>query len=515
MIRYVRFILYMRVFLTAIFILIHRKNTIFSIFRRNERNSKSRKACSVRKRIQMSGRIIQIVFSSTSYSLETPVCYVWMFRWLNQAQLWFHNLNFFESHSNDATVLRNERTSTRVYIILVIGCLLTFAVYNVFHLKTTSITVITPELTKYDHLESIYKASLRCPCTRVSVPYGRLTTISASFHQICSSQFIEPIWLDFLFTEFGNWTPFIRYDFRIRSFAYFDLLAALCDLSRTTINNNVNKFLNSMFISNELLSRRRFAETINATIFDFRSATTDRFARAFHLVRDVNHVNAYVSGYETNWYWRVRQARPFATIPMQSHLYSGPESTFCACSTRSDCSISAAIYSSTNSVPTFMVPGFVLGCTPLDSLFQSTLECFFNQTCIDLLQYYYRMTDNYFVDLLTVNVSAMNTAQTSRFMPNTSVADIVDALFVENWTTTMSYETFYNACQPVYCVYSRVQRNDFFHIVTFILELYTGLTTVLRFIVPLTLQFLCKVKQRFRNRNTVITLQENNILGGP
>jgi hypothetical protein len=43
--------------------------------------------------------------------------------------------------------------------------------------------------------------ALYCPCSKVGIAYDTFVTINVTFHQVCSSQFIEQTWIDVLFSK--------------------------------------------------------------------------------------------------------------------------------------------------------------------------------------------------------------------------------------------------------------------------------------------------------------------------
>lgn len=56
---------------------------------------------------------------------------------------------------------------------------------------------------------------------------------------------------------------------------------------------------------------------------------------------------------------------------------------------------------------------------------------------------------------------------------------------VGEWETTFTYENYYSACAPLYCSYSLNMRFDELYILTTLMGLSGGLTSVLKFVVPL------------------------------
>ena len=108
------------------------------------------------------------------------------------------------------------------------------------------------------------------------------------------------------------------------------------------------------------------------------------------------------------------------------------------------------------------------GCYPLEALLQSTLQCFYDQQCIDPYG----------------NYKALNSSSvSSRFDVNTTIEFILRELMVEKYTTSMSYEKYFDECAPSVCNYSYSRRLKIIDIVEFLMELYGGLIIIAQWII--------------------------------
>ncbi|CAF3388423.1 unnamed protein product [Rotaria sp. Silwood1] len=67
---------------------------------------------------------------------------------------------------------------------------------------------------------------------------------------------------------------------------------------------------------------------------------------------------------------------------------------------------------------------------------------------------------------------------------------------IEQWNRTITYESYFNACQPTQCTYSYTSRNDIIYILTTFFGLTGGLITILKFISP----FIVKLEKRVYER---------------
>jgi hypothetical protein len=145
---------------------------------------------------------------------------------------------------------------------------------------------------------------------------------------------------------------------------------------------------------------------------------------------------------------------------------------------------------------------FFYRCTPLESLLQSTIECLYDDSCVDDLTVYLNMT--------LQSPIPLNENQT-RFSPNDTIDSIVQQMFIETCSPNVSYQEFFNECRPLSCSITLTERNSFIVIFTILLGLYGGLITFLRFMVPTLLTWnykliiLCKRRDRRIQAEPVIS----------
>lgn len=407
-------------------------------------------------------------------------------------------MNLFDSESTEPFTIHRERLSTRVYIpILFIG-LCSITIYTSLLTETSNITVSYPSQSEYQRLSKVYFDTLQCPCSQISVLQNEFITITNTYHQVCSSDFIKDIWLQCMLGD-QEWFDRYEADLRGRGASYFLFLSLLCTLSQRTVNSAIDEFLNSAFVNAQMISESEF-QLQTAVIFNqFKTSTAQKYSRILTLVYEITESSAFVSSYSMNWFWWLKYNSSIATIPTKSvEIQDG-----CYCGTRSNCTTSGGFYNPYSNIVNFTIPGFNVGCSPVKTLLQSTLECFYNQTCTDLVLYYAT------IDLIGegdihsfVNVSAMDSTRASRFKTDILIQELVDELFVEEWQTNISYSSFYNKCAIAYCSYEVERPHNFIYIVSKIIGLYGGLSVALRFIVPHINKIAFVIRNRCR-RNTV------------
>jgi hypothetical protein len=149
----------------------------------------------------------------------------------------------------------------------------------------------------------------------------------------------------------------------------------------------------------------------------------------------------------------------------------------CYCAVSAICAVPSAIFNSSSKTIIFSVPGLYIGCFVIEALLQSTMECFYNQTCINQLR-------SYLVSSLPMNVTALNSSLPSQYFINSTIEELLDNLMVEQWNSSLMYDSYYNECQPAQCSYTYVTKNDIIYIVTTLIGLVGGLITALKLVVP-------------------------------
>jgi hypothetical protein len=91
------------------------------------------------------------------------------------------------------------------------------------------------------------------------------------------------------------------------------------------------------------------------------------------------------------------------------------------------------------------------------------------------------------------NASVLNTSQTN-FAPSMSIEEILNELFIQNWTTTQSFSNYFKQCAPILCTYTSIQRNNALYVLTKLLGLYGGVAAALRLCVPVIIGWWRKRK---------------------
>ena len=415
-----------------------------------------------------------------------PVCQ----QMLSLLKTHLFNLNLFEEPGNNDESKDNQQRhsriiASRVYLVSLTCTLISIAL--VWWLRP-QITIITVEQPTKDQFESI-PVNAQCPCSRVSLSYGEFSSIQVSFHQVCASDFVSNRWITMI--NSGLNLPYLFWrDFRLFSSGQFQALASFCLLSKSNVNHSIALFALSTLLSPQVLTETLLRSRIQADSDQFQLTAFNTFTPQLNLVREMTRSNQLQSGLQTNvdlhYENRIESFRA---------IYSEVVNRTCDCLINVNCVFDSGIFQFfelprrhlvENGSLLMRIPGFSTGCSPVDGILSSTLECFYNQTCLNVLISFYFRRDQF---------TAMTTAKENRFDSNSTVKSMLDRLMVEEWITNISYDKYYAQCAPISCTYSIVQRHSPVFVLTKMISLLSGLTLTLRLMIPVVVQYI----QRFHS----------------
>ena len=391
------------------------------------------------------------------------------------SQLWqklkhfLQNLNLFPSvpPSTDEYELHTQRISTRLFILFLIVSMTILLLYTSLITVTKTINVEALPLTQYSQLYSTYSQTLTCACTQISINYRKFLRIEYTLPQVCSSIFVDQSWINHM--DSGSKIMLFSVDFRFTASSTFQALRALCQLISSTISDSFIEFYSRQYVSASVMPSKLFETETDSLINRFKSSITNSFLLSLSMIGNTTQANALWSTRQTNYELLIN---PDGKLYAATKNYEG-----CLCSSSTACIVSSSIYQVPNRTALFTVPGFYRGCYVVEALLQSTLECFYNQTCINHLQVY-------FLSSSAINAIALNSSSPTNYSIKSTIKNLVDKLMIEQWNVSMMYERYYNECQPTQCTYTAETRNDLIYIVTTLFGIVGGLITVLKLVVP-------------------------------
>ena len=408
-------------------------------------------------------------------------------------------LNIFNDHRKQTQAdIYQGRITTRVYILLLIASMLILILYTTESVQTVTITVQTPTLELYEELEERHDNSLQCPCTAISIPQEDFITIIPTYHQICSSEFVQSWWyLSLLFT-LGDHSGG---DFLRTSLSYFEGLAFFCRTANETYTSAYNHFLSTKFISAQVFPRQTFTAKTNALLQTFLQTTRAEFLHSILLVTDILRVDKYATLFATNINYQVFHDQPTIT-PKPYLVYSffytlstDSEST-CSCGKDVNCT-GIEEYNKNYDI----LIGVSIRCEVVDTTLQTPLSCWYNYECFKA----FRDNMALYNDQVPVNMTMLDSIQSSRFPPNVSFETILREMMVEYFNFSISYDLYYHECHPESCTYTYETQSNLIHIVTTTISLLGGINVILRLLCPLMTMFLLKLR-KINERNTSLAM---------
>ncbi len=398
-------------------------------------------------------------------------------------------INMFEKTYRAAATeseLYLQRQSTRVYFLLLLLALFILVVYTSLTYQQDNNNIKISSLKEFQKFHNLYAStSFECPCTRISFNRSTFHEIQPVFHQVCSSDFISNDWLNILFTNYKNQpqSEMNSFTFNGTAFAYFQSLNIMCRLTQQAVIDAQGLFLSTQVVSAYMLNYDIFTGQTTAAMNYFKSTIANSFVHTLNMLLGMAQGNGLVSGYSTNWGIFLPNMTKDATIYTKARTYGE-----CNCATSSSCHESSTPY----------VPGFVVGCLPLESFLRSTFECLYNQPCVDTISSYINAS---------IIPRALNTSHT-KFPSNSITNDIVEQMFIESWSINISYDNFFQQCQPKSCLYTLIGRSNILYVITTIVGLYGGLTVLLKILVPFSVHRIHGLLRRRRQVHVQVALIE-------
>ncbi|CAF3224735.1 unnamed protein product [Rotaria sp. Silwood2] len=373
--------------------------------------------------------------------------------------------------------------------------------------QTRFTTISSPSVNDFEEIFKRYPTTVMCRCSLVSIPYAQLISFNVQYHQVCSSDFVTEEWFSSLFNI--NTTSYYPLDFRLMAFAQFQVLSILCRTSRQVVKNALKEFLVTAIVSPNAWSRDILNIYLDLSIEQLQKNTLVNFLSYYHFVSSLFEEYRFISALRTNFYTSSvpgsNISETFSAIYPQENSRtqsSMMSNETCRCDHTSDCVYPAGIYNQTKSIipnevfsldepALFMVPGFQVGCVPQNALLQSTLECFYNQSCLDIV-----------ISLTGAlrTVSTLNISKSfSRFSPTTSIGVLFDNLMIESWGNSTDFAAYFQSCAPKTCSYSYTRLFFLIYMITTLASVFGGLNVVLRIVSPLFVQFVLRLcLQRIR-----------------
>jgi hypothetical protein len=299
-------------------------------------------------------------------------------------------------------------------------------------------------------------------------------------HQVCSSAFVREEWIKTLLLPEPQ-SSYSPMDFRKTALGFFQLLDSLCQLSEQHLANELFDFMSRNLINTNVLSPVQLNEQIQWLINQFQRNSPSSFLTTLQSIRAMISDNLLIPIFETNWQWmdpNINHSKYWGIkLNTKPIIYNGS----CNCGLSSQCFQESST-----------MPGFMVGCYPLESLLKSNLQCLYNASC--------------FSQLSNVNqsISALHDSKTSRYEKDTTVELILNELMVDQWFNSVIYENYYNKCAPSLCSYSYTHRRSALEVLAFLLGLQSGLLIIMNVVARMVVAVWHKMLIRGPHHNVQI-----------
>ena len=407
-------------------------------------------------------------------------------------RLWqsFLQLNLYKTSSSDANTVPKERAATRIYIYLLVATVLIVAIIAASLLRTVNKTEYSPQQTRFSYLANKYPVTIFCPCSTIGISYGSFVTIQARFHQVCSSPFVHQSWFDLVFAQQNN-ASFSYDDFRITASFFWQVIAGLCGISNRSWMSVVADFSASRTFNPVAVAEQKVRSEVQAALDNTIYSARTTLTRNLLAIRRVMSGNQVVSALATNFYVRYPPDNSSSTnsLRMSPRTYNN-----CSCLHTQGCPHPATINNTNGHQIT--IPGIIADCCVIDAALASTLECYYNQSCLSLLH-----------SSLSIMIQPLSNTLNKYFAINSTVETLLNRIMVDEITNDVRFDQYYSQCRPAYCSYSYVHRFDALFIVTTVIGVFGGLSFVLRMLAPLLVAMKLKWKNRHMPKNAVPHIQ--------
>jgi hypothetical protein len=261
-------------------------------------------------------------------------------------------------------------------------------------------------------------------------------------------------------------------------FSHFQGLLMLYNLVIDSMNDLRQQYLSSSYASGYMIDFNSFDSEMKRLLNKFESTSPNEFLNSLNLILKMMEGNAFISAYSTKWNLVLNYWIHCGIIYFEPQYYVEGN---CNCLTSALCTQPSTPF----------IPGYLVECTPLESLLESSIECLYDEACIDLITIYSNMS--------LMSPTPLNKNQT-RFSLNDTIESIVEQMFIESSSSKVSYSQFFETYHPLPCSVTLSKRNNMLIVVTTIMGFYGGLTTFFKLVVPFLVSCLYKLLRKYKER---------------
>ena len=320
----------------------------------------------------------------------------------------------------------------------------------------------------------------------MSIGFSEFIRLDVTYHPVCSSDFTSQPWIDATFNE--SVTGISPVDVRKTLSAFWQSVRSLCDLVQTSVLDGFDDFKAKSFVSPEAQTREYLQTQARLNLNFSLETSLAKLQRNLLMIRQSISGNQFISGLNTNYdlfsYDYPSDGSTIDAIPVV--LPDG-----CSCFDKSGCPQETRLFANQSTTNGTIVPGMMFNCQPFDGALASSLECFYQPSCLSLIQ-----------QVLFIPVTPPPLASAgSRFSPTTTVQSLVDELMIEQLIDETLFSQYYTRCDPTYCIYLYSRRFDVLFMVTLVISAFGGLSMMTKLLSSLLVKLIATLRSRWARRN--------------
>ncbi|CAF1354147.1 unnamed protein product [Adineta ricciae] len=374
-----------------------------------------------------------------------------------------------------------------------------FTVYTATEYQPQTRQFPNPKQADFERLKNMSLNGFHCSCSKITIKHSAFISFNPIYHQICSSVFASNLWNNYEGIWILDFASFII-DFRTSSGRFFSFLFSLCQSSKRTVENNLQRFSLTELVTSDVMDEDQFDHNMISLIRSFIIQTQQTFQEQTSLIENVISGNKILVGLGQQYY------SEYDTSNSKKSFFPR-NNTGCFCATRLACQVQVNFED--RDEPSIPLLGIYDGCYIFDSFLQSTGECFYSEACIILIKSRLRHEFE-----LYDRVEPLQYDETSQYRINDTFEKLVMNLFIEKWNEKYSYRSYYSQCNPSHCSYTIQQRLSLIPILTTVISFYGGLKLILRILVPnLIILIRSKARQQpGKNFRFIVSDCEKNLL---
>ena len=292
-------------------------------------------------------------------------------------------------------------------------------------------------------------------------------------------------------------------DYRLMASSHLQILGLFCQVVRERIVDAIEEFTAANMITPQVLFRDVFDMKIAGFVEELKTSTMANNKRTNDFLWSSISRNTILTGLRSNY--NIMYELENFLYTFYSILYQSLNKS-CNCRQNDMCFHQVAIYNWTGRTGVnlstifgdvsydppllFEVPGMMVGCYPYTSLLQSTLQCFYQQSCLRRLEKF----------IPGFSLISPISSWSSRFTENTTVNELFIQLFVESWNNQSDFSAYFQACSPQSCSYSYDRRFNWIYVLITLVGLFGGLKIITYSAAPIVMWIVRRLQKILRRR---------------